>query len=47
MNEHPVWDALKWVAVGLVAGLLVMLVYRLASPPEPEDDIHGNIVVSR
>ena len=46
MNEHPVWDALKWVAVGLLVGLLVMLVYRLASPAEPEGDVRGNVVVS-
>lgn len=47
MNErHPVWNTLKWVAVGLLVGLLLMVVYRLMNPPLPDDDIHGNVVVS-
>ncbi len=48
MNEqHPVWDTLKWVAVGLLIGLLLMIGYRLVAPAEPEGDVHGNVIVSQ
>lgn len=48
MNErHPVWNTLKWVAVGLLVGLLLMVTYRLMNPPPPDDDVHGNVVVSQ
>ena len=47
MNErHPVWNTLKWVAVGLLVGVLLMVAYRLVGPAEPEGDIHGNVVMS-
>ena len=48
MNErHPVWNTLKWVALGLLIGLLLMFGLRLVAPAVPQGDIHGNVVVSR
>ena len=46
MNEqHPVRDTLKWVALGLLVGLLLVIAYRLINPAPPKDDVHGNLVV--